>query len=185
MEQIARTLGMTKGSLYYYFKNKEEILFFCHDYSLDILLDLLRRVEDDCRPPDLKLRSLIVGFIHMILDELQGTELTHDIGALSPSLFKKVTAKRDRFERGVRRLVEEGMESGVFAAGDAKLTSFAVLGAINWITRWYSPKGTAKSDEIAQQFADFLLAGLRQSRPTDGWDQGAAIAARREGRGSH
>ncbi len=38
VEEIARDLRMTKGSLYYYFKNKQEILYFCHDYSLDLLL---------------------------------------------------------------------------------------------------------------------------------------------------
>ncbi len=45
MGEIAQALHMTKGSLYYYFKSKEEILFFCHDYSLDILLGMLERVE--------------------------------------------------------------------------------------------------------------------------------------------
>ncbi len=168
VEQIARTLGMTKGSLYYYFKDKEEILFFCHDYSLDILLELLERVEQGPEATDRKVRSLVVGFVHMLLDELQGTELTHDIGALSPRLFRKVTAKRDRFENGVRRLVQQGMDDGVFTTGDAKLVSFAILGAMNWITRWYSPTGSASSRRIAEQFADFLLAGLRRSGPPGG-----------------
>ena len=36
---------MTKGNLYYYFKDKEEILFVCLDYSVDILLERLREVE--------------------------------------------------------------------------------------------------------------------------------------------
>ena len=159
---------MTKGSLYYYFKDKEEILFFCHDYSLDILLELLERVEQGPEATDRKVRSLVVGFVHMLLDELQGTELTHDIGALSPRLFRKVTAKRDRFENGVRRLVQQGMDDGVFTTGDAKLVSFAILGAMNWITRWYSPTGSASSRRIAEQFADFLLAGLRRSGPPGG-----------------
>jgi len=168
VEQIARTLGMTKGSLYYYFKDKEEILFFCHDYSLDILLELLERIEQGPEATDRKVRGLVVGFVHMLLDELQGTELTHDIGALSPRLFRKVTAKRDRFENGVRRLVQQGMDEGVFAKGDAKLVGFAILGAMNWITRWYSPTGSASSQRIAEQFADFLLAGLRRSGPPGG-----------------
>ena len=156
---------MTKGSLYYYFRDKEEILFFCHDYSLDILLELLERIDQGEETTDRKLRSLVVGFVHMLLDELQGTELTHDIGALSPRLFRKVTAKRDRFENGVRQLVQQGMDEGVFANGDAKLVSFAILGAMNWITRWYSPTGSASSQQIAEQFASFLLAGLRQGDP--------------------
>jgi hypothetical protein len=51
VEEIAKALQMTKGNLYYYFKDKEEILFFCHDYSLDLLLDLLRRVRGRRRNP--------------------------------------------------------------------------------------------------------------------------------------
>jgi AcrR family transcriptional regulator len=158
--EIARALGMTKGSLYYYFKDKEDILFFCHDYSLDILLARLREVERERSPPPVKLRKLIVSFVHMILDELHGTALTMDLQALSPSHFRRVVAKRDRFDRGLRRVVRRGIHSGHFAAGDAKLITFAILGAANWITRWYDPRGPLRSEEIADAFADYLLLGL-------------------------
>ena len=57
MGEIARALRMTKGSLYYYFENKEEILFFCHDYSLDILLETLGRIETAGGTPAEKLRG--------------------------------------------------------------------------------------------------------------------------------
>jgi TetR/AcrR family transcriptional regulator len=159
--QIARALGMTKGNLYYYFENKEAILYFTHDYSLDILLERLRAVEAEEAPPDAKLHRLIRDFVHMILDELHGTALTLDLGALSPRHLRRVIAKRDRFDRGLRRLVEQGMAEGVFAPGDATLLSFAILGAANWITRWYDPRGRADSARIAHAFADYLVAGLR------------------------
>ena len=45
VDEIASALEMTKGNLYYYFKNKEEILFACHDYSLDMLLALMADVQ--------------------------------------------------------------------------------------------------------------------------------------------
>src|SRR5438046_230127 len=64
MGEIAQALHMTKGSLYYYFRNKEEILFFCHDYSLDVLLDVLDRVEGSGGSPAARLRSLIESFVH-------------------------------------------------------------------------------------------------------------------------
>ena len=163
VEEIARSLGMTKGNLYYYFRDKEEILFFCHDYSLDILLDLLKDVQADGRPPDEKLRRLIVAFVHMIIDELHGTALTLDLQALSPRLLRRVIRKRDRFDRAIRRLVQEGMDQGLFARGDAKLLTFAILGAVNWITRWFDPQGEARSDRIAETFADYLVRGLRRS----------------------
>ncbi len=45
VEQIAAALQMKKGNLYYYYRNKEEILFACHQYSLDQLTQLLDEVN--------------------------------------------------------------------------------------------------------------------------------------------
>jgi AcrR family transcriptional regulator len=154
---------MKKGNLYYYFRNKEDILFACHQYSLDRLHELLEETERSGLPPEDKLRRLIVSFVQTILDELHGTALFLDLEALSPSHLKKVILRRDRFDRGIRGVLEEGMASGVFTRSDPKLLTFAILGAVNWIPRWFDPKGSASSQEIADRFADYLIAGLRQS----------------------
>ena len=103
---------MTKGNLYYYFRNKEDILYACHEFSLDVLLQLMREVQEEPIPADEKLRKLILAFVHLILDELQGTALTLDPEALSPPLLAKVIAKRDEFDRGMRQIIQEGMDAG-------------------------------------------------------------------------
>src|SRR5579864_6253975 len=69
VEQIAAALQMKKGNLYYYFRNKEEILFACHQYSLDRLVHLLEEIQESGDAPDAKLRSLVSAFVHTILDE--------------------------------------------------------------------------------------------------------------------
>jgi AcrR family transcriptional regulator len=161
VEQIAAALHMKKGNLYYYFKNKEEILFACHQYSLDRLTQLLEDVERGDCAPDEKLRALIVAFVHTILDELHGTALFLDLEALSPAHLKAVIARRDTFEHGVRALLEDGMRTGAFAPGNPKLLAFALFGAVNWIPRWFNPEGTATSQNIADLFADFFITGLR------------------------
>src|SRR5262245_19082387 len=168
VEEIARHLEMTKGNLYYYFRDKEEILYFCHDYSLDILLDLLHEADRARLPPAARLRRLIVAFVHMIIDELAGTALTQDLQDLSPAHLRRVIRKRDRFDRGIRRVLEKGMADGTFARGDAKLLSFAILGAVNYITRWFDPRGAATSQQIGEAFADYLLAGLGVRRKKAG-----------------
>jgi TetR/AcrR family transcriptional regulator len=168
VEEIAAALHMKKGNLYYYFRNKEEILFACHQYSLDRLAQLFEEIDRSALEVDEKLRRLIVVFVHTILDELHGTALFLDLEALSPAHLKTVIARRDRFERGVRRLLEEGMASGRFVHGDPKLLAFALFGAVNWIPRWFDPEGQASSQQIADLFADFFIRGLQNShsRPT-------------------
>ncbi|MGE4056841.1 MAG: TetR/AcrR family transcriptional regulator [Vicinamibacterales bacterium] len=165
VEHIAAKLRMKKGNLYYYFRNKEEILFACHQFSLDQLLALLEDVESSGLPAEARLRKLIVAFVHTILDELQGTALFLDLEALSPAHRRAVVARRDLFDRAMRQVLAEGVGSGTFGKADPKLLSFAILGAVNWIPRWYSPDGPATSQTIADTFADFLIAGLREGRP--------------------
>jgi AcrR family transcriptional regulator len=162
VEQIAAALDMKKGNLYYYFRNKEEILFACHQYSLDQLLSMIDEIEARDLLPEEKLRRMIVGAVHLILDELHGTALFLDLEALSPAHLKAVIARRDRFDQGVRRVLNEGIGGGRFQPADAKLLSFALLGAINWIPRWYSPEGPSTSQDIADRFADYLIAGLKK-----------------------
>src|SRR5947209_4488707 len=92
VENIATALRMKKGNLYYYFKNKEEILFACHQYSLGCLLQLLDEVQHSGLPPQQKLRALIVATVHTILDELHGTALFLNLEALSPAHLRIVIA---------------------------------------------------------------------------------------------
>jgi AcrR family transcriptional regulator len=164
VDEIASALDMTKGNLYYYFQNKEEILFACHDYSLDELLSLLDEVRAEPTPPDDKLRRLILAFVHMMLDELEGTALTLDLRALGPTLMKRVIAKRDRFDHGLRAIIQQGMDEGIFRQGDPKMIGFAVMGAVNWVTKWFDPNGPLTSEEIGQRFADYLVGGLMKER---------------------
>ena len=163
VEEIAAALHMKKGNLYYYFRNKEEILFACHQYSLDRLLAILDEIERSGVSPEQKLRGLIAAFVHTILDELHGTALGLDLEALSPAHLRTVITRRDRFDKGMREVLKEGVRSGTFVYADAKLLSFAILGAVNWIPRWYNPDGPSTSEEIADKFADYLIAGLRKT----------------------
>lgn len=167
VDEIAGTLSMTKGNLYYYFKNKEEILYACHDYSLNLILDVMDEIRAEDIPADEKLRKLIVAFVHLIIDELHSTALTLDLQALSPSLLRKVIARRDRFDRGLRAIIQEGIDEGLFAAADTKLIAFAIMGAVNWIPKWFDPQGAASSAKVGETFAGYLLAGLRRAPASD------------------
>ena len=65
-----------------------------------------------------------------------------------------------RMDVSLRALVEDGIEDGSIAPCSAKMVSFAVAGAINWVGRWYKPAGTMRPEEIAAEFAKILTGGL-------------------------
>lgn len=167
MDEIARRLHMTKGNLYYYFKSKEEILYFCQDYSLDLLLARLEGVRNSGAPPDEQLRRVIREQVSVILDELKASAMHADFQVLSRRRLARIIRKRDRYERGLREIIREGMEQGIFRPGDPKLLGFAILGAINWTVRWFSPQGPRSAQEIGDVFAEYLVRGLMADRPPD------------------
>lgn len=177
VDEIASALEMTKGNLYYYFRNKEDILYACHDYSLTVILGIMDEIRAEPIPADDKLRKLIVAFVHLIIDELHGTALTLDLQALSSRLLKKVIARRDEFDRGLRAIIQEGVAQQLFTPTDTKLVAFVIMGAVNWIPKWYTPEGTKTSDEIGRAFADYLLAGLRYASPPERTTVPTALAA--------
>jgi AcrR family transcriptional regulator len=159
LEDIALRLGVRKTALYYYFPDKEEILFQCHRESLaelDRILSEARRL----RTPRERLRHLIREHVRVMTDTLEGSPLAFEVSALSSRRRAKIIAARDRYEREVRRMLEQGVRKKVFRAVDPKVTTFAILGAINWIARWYRPEGALDAEALGNQFAEHLLDGL-------------------------
>ena len=107
---------MAPGNLYYYFRNKEEILYVCHDYSLGLILKELKDVEQQhARRRIGRLHRLIVAFVHLFIDVLHGTAWTLEVEALSPPLLKKSSPSAIASTRAFARSSATGCASGVFA----------------------------------------------------------------------
>jgi hypothetical protein len=87
--------------------------------------------------------------------------LLHDIDTLTPARRRKYVALRDQFERGVRELIEAGIGGRELPAQDVRTAGFAILGAINWIPKWYRADGELSARAIAERFADMFMAALR------------------------
>lgn len=164
MSSIAEELGVTKGNLYYYFKDKQDILYHCHIRAVDLSLDALRQVQASNGSARDKLRTLLIRHIRAILEQSLGNVFLTDLENLTSAQRLKYVAKRDEFEAGVRALIEEGVRSGEFSCDDVKLAGFTILGAINWTSKWYRPNGPLSSEAIAIGMTDFLIRGLGNRR---------------------
>jgi len=160
MLDISRRLGITKGNLYYYFNDKQDILYQCHMRCMDVSLDALASL-DPAQSPQRRLHTLLVRHIRGITDGgLRGVLLT-DLESLAPAQRKTYVARRDQFEAGVRRLIAEGVAVGELDCPDAKLAGLTMLGAINWIPKWYRAEGKLSPASIAEGMADLLLRAVQ------------------------
>lgn len=159
LEDIARRLGIRNTALYHYFPDKDAILYECHRESLT---EVQRIVEDARRRPTAaeRLAKVIREHVVVMTETLQGSPLAFEVTALPPGQREEIIAARDHYERAIRTIIDDGIRTGEFRPLDAKLTAFAILGAINWIARWYRPDGQTSGRDLGSQFADYLVGGL-------------------------
>jgi AcrR family transcriptional regulator len=166
MRDIAEAADLSPANLYHYFSGKDEILYFCQDRSLDLMLSALARARAGGNGLTGRLRQVLKAHAHAVLDEVEGGAAHLAVDALPDPLRRKIVAKRDRYEHALRRLVSEGIKRGEFTDCDAAVTTRAMLGAINWSATWYRPGGEWPADAVADMIASYLVRGLTAEPPS-------------------
>ena len=161
MEEVAKHVGLVKGNLYYYFKDRQELIFHCHMRCTEMTLAALEDIAALGGSPEERLREFLRRHIEIIIASDYGGALLADIGELAPAQRRRYVALRDRVEAGVRKLIEEGVARKQFRPVSVALTGFAILGSINWMPKWHRPDGALPAREVAGTFVDFFIRGLK------------------------
>lgn len=163
MEDIARTLGILRGSLYHHIRSKEDLLIEIMTRGIGYLLELVRPVVASTQPADEKLSALIRAHVLAITSQPDVlTVFLHEFKSVSAERLPEVLALRDEYEYLVRGVIAQGIDEGVFRPVDVPLTTFGLLGMINWLYQWYRPGGRSTPEQIASQFVDLALHALQQ-----------------------
>lgn len=158
MEEIAAELLMTKGSLYYYFKNKDDLIYQCHELVLSTAIARLETYLHDDMSSVEKLKKAIATHIEFAINEKEIFNMiikpqeTFSEGFLNPIL-----EIRQHYAEIFDRIINEGIEKGEFNITEMKMARMMILGAMNWIQQWYSPDGSRTKEEISEIYCEYLL----------------------------
>jgi AcrR family transcriptional regulator len=162
LQDIADRLGLLKGSLYYYIKSKEDLLFAVisevHRAGLANIESLAAAEGNSLR----RLRAVIIGHIEHECRHLTGTAVfLHELQALAGERQEEIIGGEHAYRGVFRHLIEDGQREGLIRpAVDPKLAALSILGSTNWVYRWFQPDGEFTARQIGEQFADMIIRGL-------------------------
>jgi AcrR family transcriptional regulator len=160
LDDIAARLNVTKPTLYYYVKNKDEILLQCVKQGLAMTLEGIEASRAAGGNAVDQLRACMRVYAEIVMQPF-GMCLIRvgDEEVPEPSRTELRRMKRE-IDHAFRRLVAQGVEEGLLKACDPKLTAFVIAGGLSWIGRWFRPDGPYEPGQIVQQCVDTLLQGM-------------------------
>lgn len=164
MRDIAAGADLSVANLYHHFSGKDEILFFCQDRSLDLMLASVAAARRRRAGAADQLRHVLRAHAATLLDEVEGAVAHVATDALPDPLRRQIVAKRDRYERALRALVSAGMARGEFVRVDVRLITRAMLGAVNWTATWFRADGERSAGAVAEAMAEYLVRGVSRDR---------------------
>ncbi len=164
LDDIARAVGIAREGIYYYFRNRAEILLhIIEPRSLALIHGLRAIMEAGDRGYAGKLHDAVRN--HLEQFDLHCLEMTVSLrdGHLEDARAVRAAMARiwKEYEALWTRLIAEGQRAGEFRAmGDPKMLAFGILGMCNWLARWYDPKKGVPISELVESYTGLVGRGL-------------------------
>lgn len=166
VQDIVESVGVTKGTFYYYFTSKEQLLMDIHLAYINELLSLQETILQDtgkgCKD---KLFDIVYTLLKSIkTKKSSATIFFREMKNLSQEKLDQILPKRDEFRTNIEELLIMGIERGEFRSTlDTSIISFAILGVVNWSYQWFDPDGKKSDREVAEIFMELILHGIEKN----------------------
>jgi TetR/AcrR family transcriptional regulator, cholesterol catabolism regulator len=161
LQDLASQLGITRPLFYYYFEDKEDLLWRIIGQLGDTLLDQARPIAAAHESPLTRLTLLFQKHIETLVENV-------DAFRIYDAERHLLTGKRDRrLKRGetlyhklIADLVADGQRLGQVREGDTDLVTRLSMGSANSILRWYTTAGRISPYDVIGMTTDYVVAGL-------------------------
>jgi TetR/AcrR family transcriptional regulator, cholesterol catabolism regulator len=157
---IARALGVQKGSVYSHIASKEDLLYETLAEGSTAFHAALDAIPDDAHPVE-KIRLALRGHLRVVAEQLDvATVFLQEWRYLEGARRDEFVAERRRYEERIRELMREGRDLGELRSDlDDAAAALLLLSAANWAYTWL--QAGRDTDELADRFFALLVDGMR------------------------
>jgi len=177
VDMICAELGVTKPYVYYYFRDKHEIVETLTWRASLACLTTMKFAADDRRTADAKLAEGLQRWVTACVAHFRASALAFRVTAsLRPEFRAELRRLANEFYADLGALLEEGRRAGTLAFEDTAITAKAMGGVVGFMYTWYRPDGRLSPEEVVARLTATLgaMIGLRpaaarsaaSSRPT-------------------
>src|SRR5690348_17343745 len=163
---IARAADVADGTVYLYFKSKEEILHSIFDQNIADAIDAARRLIQNVRDPREKLRRIAALHLERLgADRDLAIVFQVELRGSTKFMREFSAAGFAEYLELIRSTFEEGQRAGVFRRDlNAKVVAKILFGALDEMaTNWILSKRRYKLAPMADQVLDIFLNGVEVS----------------------
>jgi AcrR family transcriptional regulator len=159
LKDVANKLGLTDPALYYYVRNKEELVYLCYVRAAEIGRKAMERATVEGRNGLEQVRLYLRYHIEGMVGETGPIAIMSEIPSLKPGHRDEVLELSRKHSLNFEALLERGISDGSIADCNVRMTGNAIMGAINWIPKWYHGD-ERMALEIIGEFPEILSRGL-------------------------
>jgi TetR/AcrR family transcriptional regulator, cholesterol catabolism regulator len=162
MNDISKAVGLLKGSLYYYIRSKEDLLFEIlkglHDDGEEIVASVKFGSNDSIGQLQLYLMKAIV-FAGRNAKRM--SIFLRDFEHVPVARRGAIISEREMYVLTATRLIEEGVKRRIIAPSlEPRMAATLIMGAVSSTHEWLRPDGKQPIEEIAASIAHMLTEGL-------------------------
>lgn len=160
LRDVAAILGLTDAALYYYVRNKEELVYLCYLRAAELGHEAMQRaLQEGLSGMDTVVQYLRYH-IEMMVGERGPIAIMSEIPSLKPAHRTEVLELSRQHSARFEEILNRGIGDGSIAPCDVRMTGNAIMGSINWIPKWHHGDA-AMGNAIAAEFPAILTKGLR------------------------
>jgi AcrR family transcriptional regulator len=161
MNDVADGCGLSKASLYHYYRDKDELLASIAERHVTRLVELVRSVENDASLlPRNRLEALITRFLIEYSDAQNSHRvLTQDVKYLPADVRERILRLERAVVSGFANAIAL-LRPDVLEADLHKAVAMLLFGMLNWMFTWLRPDGRLSHSSIAPLVCDLFLHGL-------------------------
>ena len=160
MNQLAEASGLSKATLYHYYRDKDALLVHIADGHVSRLQALVADVAALGLKPQAQFRELVRRIVEEYADAQHAHRvLTEDVKFLPPADRQRILDKEREVVAGFSAAVV-ALRPELKDAALATPMTMLLFGMINWMFTWMKPEGALDYDALAPMVADLFLGGL-------------------------